>query len=54
MGTGTAAVSTPATWTTLRLGVTDSSNANPANGYFRRVTYWPRVLSDAEMQSVTL
>jgi hypothetical protein len=54
MGTGTAAVSTPATWTTLRLGVTDSSNANPANGYFRRVQYWPRVLSDAEMQSVTL
>jgi hypothetical protein len=53
LGTGTAAVSTPATYTTLRLGVTDSSNGNPANGYLRRVQYWPRVLSDAEMQSVT-
>ena len=53
MGGGTAAVSTPATYTTLRLGVTDSNNANAANGYLRGVQYWPRVLSDAELQQVT-
>jgi hypothetical protein len=53
MGTGTATVSTPATYTTLRLGVTDSGNNNAANGHIRRVQYWPRVLSDAELQAVT-
>jgi hypothetical protein len=53
MGAGTVTVSNSATWTTLRLGVTDSSNANAANGYFRRVQYWPRALSDTELQAVT-
>jgi hypothetical protein len=54
MGTGAPGVLASApTYTTLRFGVTDSSNSNPANGYIRRVQYWPRVLSDAEMQQVT-
>jgi len=48
----TATVSTPATYTTLHFGQTDSGN-NPMNGYIRRVTYWNRALSDAEMQQVT-
>ncbi len=33
------------------------TNATPAegmNGYLRRVLYWPRVLSDTEMQQVTM
>jgi hypothetical protein len=53
MGTGTASVSTPASYTTLRLGVADAGPANPANGYLRAARYWPRVLSTSEMQSVT-
>ena len=52
-GTATAVVSTPATYTTLRLGMTDPGNANLANGYLRRVQYWPRALSDTELQAVT-
>jgi hypothetical protein len=53
MGVGSATVGTPSTWTTLRLGVTDGTNNNPANGYLRRLTYWNRALSDTEMQQVT-
>jgi hypothetical protein len=54
MGTGAPGVLASApTYTTLRFGVTDSSNSNPMNGYIRRVQYWPRVLSDVEMQAVT-
>jgi hypothetical protein len=52
MGVGSATVGTPSTWTTLRLGITDSANNNPANGYLRRLTYWNRALSDTEMQQV--
>ena len=31
----------------------DEVGNSPTTGYLRRVTYWPRVLSDAEMQQVT-
>ena len=51
---GTAArYQRPATYTTLRFGIADNASNNPANGYIRRVIYWPRALSDAEMQQVT-
>jgi hypothetical protein len=53
MGAGSATVGTPSTWTTLRLGITDGANNNPANGYLRRLTYWSRAPSDTEMQQVT-
>jgi len=31
----------------------DAGGATMTTGYIRRIAYWPRVLSDAEMQSVT-
>lgn len=31
-----------------------NGGANNASGYIRRVSYWPRILSDAEMQGVTV
>jgi hypothetical protein len=37
----------------LSIGTTPWALDNPLNGHVRRVQYWPRVLSDTEMQSVT-
>jgi hypothetical protein len=39
--------------TRLSIGSSPWAQDNPADGWYRRVRYWPRVLSDAEMQSVT-
>ena len=35
------------------LPMAPSSNTQNLNGYIRRVSYWPRVLTNAEMQAVT-
>jgi len=51
---GANAVALTVTGTSIEFGsdgVTPGNNA--LNGTLRRVTYWPRVLSDAEMQQVT-
>ena len=56
------AVATAATLTTgyaifsssgIRLMASTGATGEVATGHIRRVTYWPRVLSDAEMQQVT-
>ena len=58
----TASASTPVTSTTVytiptitiaRLGSQDSSGNSALNGWLRRLTYYPRKLSDAELQSLT-
>jgi len=46
---GTSAALSPVTQLTIGSVV----NAQFLNGYIRRVQYWPRVLSDAEMRQVT-
>jgi hypothetical protein len=33
--------------------IVSGASANNGSGYMRRVQYWPRVLSNAEMQQVT-
>jgi hypothetical protein len=48
----TAAYTIP-TVTTLRLGQ-DGGGTNNINGYLRRITYYPRRLSNAELQSLTV
>ena len=53
-GSSTATVSTPASFTTLRLGIADVIPANFLNGYLRSVQYWPRRLSISEMLGVTI
>ena len=47
------AVGMPAGLTTLTLGNDYSGATAYLNGWVRRVRYWPRVLSNAELQSVT-
>lgn len=49
VGTGSTVLVSP---TTLRLGVSVGGNWQ-LNGYIRRVRYWPRALSNSELQSVT-
>ena len=53
IGTGTGSVSSSSTYTTVRFGLADTTVANPANGYLRSASYWPRALSDTEMQQAT-
>jgi hypothetical protein len=43
----------PSGLTTMRLGGTNSLYLNTLNGYLRRVTYYPRRLSNAELQAIT-
>jgi hypothetical protein len=46
---------TPLPVTTLRIGGSNASNASfKANGWLRRVQYWPRALSSAQLQAVTI
>jgi hypothetical protein len=52
LGTGGTAATMPSALTTLRFGV-DSAGAEVADGYLRRVRYWPRALSTTELQTVT-
>jgi len=50
----TIAAGMPAGLTTLVIGNrTVGGTGSPLNGYIRAVRYWPRVLTNAEMQSVT-
>lgn len=39
--------------TTLRIGSEVSGAANPFNGHIRRISYYPRRLSNAELQAIT-
>jgi hypothetical protein len=54
---GTAATDTtvnvPSGLTTMRLG-DQSGGAGNVNGYLRRITYYPRRLSNAELQAITV
>jgi hypothetical protein len=50
--TSTAAYTIP-TVTTLRLGSQDGGGTNNINGYLRRVSFFPRRLSNAELQALT-
>jgi hypothetical protein len=43
----------PGGLTTLTFGNTSPGSTNYLNGWVRRLSYWPRVLTDAEMKSVT-
>ena len=46
-------VAAQTTATRLTVGVSPWALDSPLNGHIRRLQYWPRVLSDAEMQQVT-
>jgi hypothetical protein len=48
-----AVLSTSASYSILRIGAADVPVANFLSGYVRQIQYWPRVLSDMEMQQVT-
>jgi hypothetical protein len=48
-----AAVGMPAGLNTLTLGTTSPGSTNYLNDHLRQVSYWPRVLSDAELRQVT-
>ena len=47
-----AANTTPSVWTTLSIGNRPAAD-RALNGYVRRIRYWPRVLSNTELQQVT-
>lgn len=51
--TDVIATGMPAGLNVLTIGGVAAQSFN-LNGYIRRVRYWPRVLSDAELQSVTV
>jgi hypothetical protein len=51
--TTSATAYTIPTVTTARLGMADSFGNNAINGYLRRVTYYPRRLSNADLQAIT-
>ena len=54
IGTVDTACAIVASPTTLNIGRGGwSGSANYINGYLRRITYWPRRLSNAELQSIT-
>ena len=53
IGTGDTSGSVPSGLTRLSLGSYTASALNPLNGYLRRITYYPRRLSNAELQSIT-
>jgi hypothetical protein len=48
-----AAVGVPVAITSLRIGGTNGPPYWWVNGYIRRVRYWPRALSNTELQQVT-
>ena len=52
VATGTSTQNT-ATFTSIALGRRDSSTSNLLNGYIQRFSYYPRRLTNAELQSVT-
>jgi hypothetical protein len=43
----------PTGLTSLSLGCNSATTGNYLNGYLRRITYYPRRLSNAELQSIT-
>lgn len=51
--TGFGAQTLPLGLARLRIGTTGTGVARNVNGYVRKVTYWPRVLSNAELQQAT-
>ena len=53
IGTEDTSGSVPSGLTRLSLGSYTASALNPLNGYLRRIVYYPRRLSNAELQSIT-
>jgi hypothetical protein len=53
VGSVAATVAGQPTATRLSVGCSPWALDNQLNGHMRRVSYWPRVLSDSEMQAVT-
>jgi hypothetical protein len=51
-GAVSSATGMPAGLTTLRIG--SAAGANQASGWIRRITYYPRRLSNAELQAITV
>ena len=52
LGTTAAVAQNPTGMTTLRIGAI-TGNAQMLNGWVQRVRYWPRILTNTELQSVT-